>query len=149
MADLNLAARFGAVVTRIKRGDIETLAADDKTVELGDRLFVAYPREEERNLAAFFGDSRNSVAQVDAIALGLGIACGVLLGMVKISLPGGSSFQLGSAAGPLVVGLILGYLQRTGPIVWQLPQGANLTVRQLGLMLFLSLIHISEPTRPY
>ncbi|WP_278971699.1 aspartate:alanine exchanger family transporter [Mobiluncus mulieris] len=144
VADLNLAARFGAVVTRIKRGDIETLAADDKTVELGDRLFVAYPREEERNLAAFFGDSRNSVAQVDAIALGLGIACGVLLGMVKISLPGGSSFQLGSAAGPLVVGLILGYLQRTGPIVWQLPQGANLTVRQLGLMLFLAAVGISS-----
>lgn len=144
VAELNLAARFGAVVTRVKRGDLETLAADDEIVELGDQLYVAYPREEERDLAAFFGDSRNSVAQVDAIALGLGIVAGIMLGMLEISLPSGSSFSLGFAAGPLVVGLVLGYLHRTGPIVWQLPQGANLTMRQLGLMLFLAAVGIAS-----
>jgi putative transport protein len=38
----------------------------------------------------------------------------------------------------LIVGLILGALGRTGPILWQLPHGANLTLRQLGLILFLA-----------
>lgn len=144
VAELNLTSRFGAVVTRIKRGDLEFLATDDHTLELGDRLYVSYPREEDHRLTEFFGNSRSRVAEVDAIALGLGIVAGVLLGMIEISLPGGSTFSLGSAAGPLVVGMILGYLQRTGPLVWQLPQGANLTVRQMGLLLFLAAVGITS-----
>lgn len=144
IAELNLAARYGAVVTRIIRGDLEVLAADDARVELGDRLWVAYPRDESHRLAEFFGNSHNSVAEVDAIGLGLGIVAGVLLGMVEFSLPGGATFSLGSAAGPLIAGMILGYLQRTGPLVWQLPQGANLTVRQMGLLLFLASVGIAS-----
>jgi putative transport protein len=33
---------------------------------------------------------------------------------------------------------VLGRLERTGPIVWGLPSSANLTIRQLGLLLFLA-----------
>ena len=144
IAELNLASRFGGVVTRISRGDLEILAADHEHIELGDRLSVAYPREEETALTNFFGNSRRRVAEVDAVALGLGLVAGILLGMVEFSLPGGGSFSLGSAAGPLLVGMVLGYLQRTGPLVWQLPLGANLTIRQLGLLLFLAAVGIAS-----
>lgn len=48
------------------------------------------------------------------------------------------SFKLGYAGGPLVVGLILGRVGRTGPLFWTLPFSANLTLRQLGLVLFLA-----------
>lgn len=144
VADLNLATRFGGVVTRIRRGDLEMLAADSEILELGDQLFVVYPREEEVSISRFFGDSRNSLSQVDGIALGLGIAAGVLLGMVQVSLPHGGSFSLGTAAGPLIVGLVLGYLQRTGPVVWLLPKSANLTLRHLGLLLFLAAVGITS-----
>lgn len=144
IAELNLTSKFGAVVTRINRGDLEILAADDARIELADRLSVAYPRGEERNIKEFFGNSSNRVAEFDAIALGLGIVVGVLVGMINISLPGGASFSLGSAAGPLIVGMLLGYLNRTGPLVWQLPQGANLTVRQMGLLLFLASVGIAS-----
>ena len=34
--------------------------------------------------------------------------------------------------------MVLGRLERTGPIVWGLPSSANLTIRQLGLLLFLA-----------
>ena len=34
--------------------------------------------------------------------------------------------------------LILGALDRTGPLEWSLPYSANLTLRQLGLILFLA-----------
>ena len=53
-------------------------------------------------------------------------------------MPGGIRLSLGAAAGPLVVGMVLGRLERTGPIVWGLPNSANLTIRQLGLLLFLA-----------
>jgi putative transport protein len=53
-------------------------------------------------------------------------------------MPGGITFRLGLAGGPLLVSLVLGKLGRTGPMVWVLPYNANLTLRQLGLLLFLA-----------
>ncbi len=47
---------------------------------------------------------------------------------------------LGMAGGPLIVALVLGRLQRTGPITWGLPFNANLVLRQIGLVFFLAAI---------
>jgi putative transport protein len=44
------------------------------------------------------------------------------------------------AGGPLVAGLILGRVGRTRSLVWALPYGANMTLRQLGVVLFLAAI---------
>jgi len=65
-------------------------------------------------------------------------ALGLLLGLVPIPLPGGVTLKLGFAGGPLIVALILGKLERSGPLVWSLPYSANLTLRQFGLVLFLA-----------
>ena len=43
-----------------------------------------------------------------------------------------------------MVGLILGRLDRTGPIIWTMPNAANLTIRQLGLVLFLAAVGLSS-----
>lgn len=144
IADLSLSSRFGAMITRVQRGDLELLASEDLHLELGDRLAIVYPRGEEDSITDFFGNSERKISEVDAGGLGLGLVIGLLLGMIGISLPGGSTFSLGAAAGPLVVGMVLGYLQRTGPIVWQLPLAANLTIRQLGLLLFLAAVGIAS-----
>lgn len=144
VAELNLAGRFGAVVTRIRRGDLELLAVDYETLDLGDRLMVSFPRSEYEELDKFFGNSEQTVGQVDAVGLGLGMVLGLLLGAVEVSLPGGTSFSLGSSAGPLIMGMILGYLRRTGPLIWQLPLAANHSIRQLGLLLFLAAVGIAS-----
>ena len=57
---------------------------------------------------------------------------------MPIPLPGGVTFRLGLAGGPLLVALVLGQLGRTGPMVWSLPYSASLTLRQIGLILFLA-----------
>ena len=57
---------------------------------------------------------------------------------------GSVSLSLGVAAGPLVVGIILGWKERTGPIVWSLPTGASATLRQFGLLLFLASVGLSS-----
>ncbi len=72
------------------------------------------------------------------------MALGVLLGLVAIPLPGGITLRLGVAAGPLVVGMILGWVGRTGPFVWGLPHAANSTIRQLGLLFFLAAIGLAS-----
>jgi putative transport protein len=58
--------------------------------------------------------------------------------MMPIALPGGATFTLGFAGGPLIVGLLLGRIQRSGPITWTMPFSVNLTLRQVGLVLFLA-----------
>ena len=64
---------------------------------------------------------------------------GIALGTVDISLPMGiGTFEVGPVAGCLIVALILGALGRTGPLTWYLPYGASMSLRQLGLVVFLA-----------
>lgn len=137
VGELDVPGRFRGVVTRVKRGDLDLLAHEELVLELGDRVRVVYPRGEIDGLTRLFGDSQRRVSEIDALSLGIGLALGLLVGLVTLPLPGGIAFALGSAAGPLVVGMILGRLERTGPLVWGMPGSANLTIRQLGLLLFL------------
>jgi putative transport protein len=62
--------------------------------------------------------------------------------MVPVPLPGGGSFSLGVAGGPLIMALVLGWLGRTGPIGWRMPVVANLVLRNLGLSIFIGSVAI-------
>ena len=137
IGDLDIPGRFDGIVTRVRRGDLDLLAAEDFVLDLGDRVRVIVPRGRLDEVGRLFGDSERKVSEIDAVTLGIGVALGLVVGLLTLPLPGGLSLALGSAAGPLVVGMLLGRLERTGPFVWGLPLAANLTIRQLGLLLFL------------
>lgn len=138
LSELHLMDRFGALVTRVRRGDIDLLPDGGTVLELGDRVRVLAPRTRMNAVARFFGDSYKALAEVDVLSFGLGIAAGLVLGLIPVPLPNGGTFQLGVAGGPLIAGLVLGAAGRMGPVVWQLPYSANLTLRQIGLVLFLA-----------
>jgi putative transport protein len=89
-------------------------------------------------VGAFFGDSYRALSEIDILTFSLGLGVGLALGLLPIPLPGGVTLKLGLAGGPLIVALILGAWERTGPMVWSLPYSANLTLRQVGLILFLA-----------
>jgi putative transport protein len=93
-------------------------------------------------LTALFGDSYKALSEVNLLALSVGLAIGVLIGLIPIPLPGGVVISLGMAGGPLLVGLILGAIRRTQGIVWTIPYSANLTLRQIGLTMLLAGIGI-------
>ena len=138
LRSLDLGKNFGAVVTRIRRGDIEFLPEEDTELELGDRVRVVAPREQMDAVSRYLGDSYKALSEMDLVPFGLGVALGLLLGAVPIPLWDGASFRLGFAGGPLLVGLLLGRLGRTGPLVWSLPYSAAMTLRQLGVVFFLA-----------
>lgn len=138
LRDLNLPQQFGAIVTRVRRGDIELLPHGDTVLELGDRVRVLTHPKSMKAVSAFLGDSYRALSEIDILSFSLGLSLGLLLGIVPIPLPGGITLKLGFAGGPLIVALILGALGRTGPLVWNLPYSANLTLRQIGLVLFLA-----------
>jgi len=136
--ELNLPGRLGATITRLRRGDVDFVPSGDTVIEHGDRVRVLTHRGNIDRLTKFFGDSIRSGSEADFFSVSLGIVLGALVGLLPIPLPGGNSFSLGLAGGPLIVGLILGRIQRTGPIIWGMPYSANLTLRQIGLVLFLA-----------
>jgi putative transport protein len=138
--ELQFHKTFAATITRIRRGDVEFVPSPETILERGDRLLVVAQRSQSDQVARYFGDSLKSISEADFLSLSLGIVLGVFLGMIPIPLPGGLTFKLGFAGGPLVVGLIVGRLERTGPIIWGMPFAANLALRQLGLVFFLAAI---------
>jgi putative transport protein len=138
LRDLQLTERYGAVITRLRRGDAELVPTGATTLELGDRVRVVAPRARIEALSRYFGDSYRALAEVDVATFGVGIALGLLVGLIPIPTPGGGHLELGLAGGPLLAGIVLGRLGRTGPLVWSLPYSANLTLRQAGLVLFLA-----------
>ncbi len=146
ISSLNLQEKFDTVVTRIRRGDVDVLAKPNTVLELGDRIRFVARRKDLKPLSEFFGDSYYNSSKVNLFSFGLGIAIGLALGMIEFTLPGNIQFKLGYAGGPLIVGLILGALYRTGPIVWVLPYSVNVTLRQIGLILLLAVIGVKSGT---
>jgi putative transport protein len=138
LGDLHLRRKFGAVATRVRRGDVDILATDDLVLQIGDRVRVVAPRQRMDDVAAFLGDSEKGASAYSITSLAIGLALGVLLGLLQFPLPGGGHFALGLAGGPLVVGLIVGRLQRTGPVLWTIPHAVAATLTALGMSLFLA-----------
>jgi putative transport protein len=136
--ELDLQNRLLATITRIRRGDLDVVPAPDARLEFGDLIRVLTRRENFPEVSKFFGDSIRGTAETDFGSVAIGMVLGVLFGMMPIPLPGGNTVRLGLAGGPLLVALLLGKLERTGRITWVIPISANLTLRQIGLLLFLA-----------
>ncbi|MCL4109118.1 UNVERIFIED_CONTAM: hypothetical protein GTU68_031030 [Idotea baltica] len=142
VASLNLDEKYNAVITRLRRGDTEMLVHGNTILELGDRIRFIARREDLNSLSQLFGDSYESAAKVNLFSFGVGISLGLILGSITFSFGPDFSFKLGYAGGPLIVGLLLGALRRTGKVVWTLPFSANVTIQQLGLIFLLSAIGV-------
>lgn len=136
--DLELQDRLSATITRLMRGDIDVVPTPETRLESGDRVLVLTRRSNFAAVSQFFGDSIKGTAETEFISVALGMVLGVMAGLMPIPLPGGSTVKLGLAGGPLLVALVLGRVERTGRMTWVMPVSANLTLRQIGLLLFLA-----------
>ena len=135
---LGLQRRFGANIVRVRRGDVEFVGSPSFVLNLGDRMRVVGPTDTMPEVTSFLGDSERGTADLNPVALGIGITIGLLIGSIQIPLPGGSHFSLGFAAGALIIGLIMGRLRRIGPFVTSMPQTAATVLAELGLLIFLA-----------
>lgn len=144
LAALALPSGAGHSVVHIRRGDTELLPRPDLILEFGDRVGLLCPREHHRAVRAYFGDSIRGTAEFSYVSIGIGMVLGVIVGLVPVPIPGIGTLALGAAGGPLVVALLLGYLGRTGGLVWTIPASANITLRNFGLTLFLAQVGMSS-----
>lgn len=138
IGSLGLRERYGASIIRVRRGDVDLVGSPDLVLHLGDRLRVVGPASELKAVTAHLGDSERGLSDINPVALGLGLALGLLLGSIQVPLPGGGQFSLGFAAGALVVGLVFGRVTRIGPVLVSLPHTAATVLAELGLLIFLA-----------
>jgi putative transport protein len=136
--ELDLPDRLSAIITRLRRGDVDVVPDPDTRLEYGDRVRVLTHRTNFAAVARFLGDSVRGAAEMHVGSLAIGMVLGVVVGMLPIPLGGGQTVRLGLAGGTLLVALVLGRLERSGGISWVMPLPANLTLRQIGLLLFLA-----------
>jgi putative transport protein len=144
LADLQIPGVPEFSVMHVRRGDADLLSRPELVLEFGDRVGVMVRREHRDAARKHFGDSIKGTTEFSYVSLGVGMALGMLLGILPIPLPGLGTLRLGVAGGPLVVGLILGRLGRTGGWVWTMPVSANLILRNFGLTLFLAQIGMTS-----
>ncbi|GAB2501092.1 Aspartate/alanine antiporter [Corynebacterium atrinae] len=128
----------GFHIARIRRGDSDVVPGADDVLNYSDRVRVVAPPNRMNEVRNYLGDSERSLAAPDLLPFALGLLFGLLLGSIPIPLPGDSVLTLGFGGGPIVAGLILGAVHRTGPITWTMPYHASNTVSTLGLALFLA-----------
>ena len=139
LQQIGIFRHFEGIVTRIRRGDTDFIPRAETTVLPGDRLRVIAPRDNLLAISEFVGDSYHEASEFNILTFGLGLAMGIALGTVEIALPmGAGTFEVGPVAGCLIVSLVLGALGRTGPLTWYMPYGASISLRQLGLVVFLA-----------
>ena len=146
LADVPQPPGCSTEIFQIRRADADILPRPDLMLEYGDRLGLIIAPKDRQAVIKHFGDSVLAEASFSFVALGLGIALGAAIGLIPIPIPGVGTVALGLAGGPLVASLVLGWLGRTGPVIWHMPVPANLVLRNFGLALFLARVGIDSGT---
>jgi putative transport protein len=138
LSELDLPGKYGCFATSISRAQIELLPLDSRTnLQRGDVLHVAGERSRIANLAAKIGYVEREVETTDLVTLSLGVAAGLVAGLVVVQV-GGLSIGLGSAGGLLLSGILIGFLRSLNPTFGRVPPAASSVLMDLGLMFFMA-----------
>lgn len=138
VAELGVDEKFGATISRVRRGDTDMVGTPDLVLQQGDRVRVVCPTSRMKEISKYFGDSSRGLSSINPVALGIGMAIGIIIGEWKFLTPTGATFSIGSAAGTLLVGLIFGKIGRIKGFVTALPFTATAVLAEFGLLVFLA-----------
>jgi len=142
LAELDLVSQYGCFVRAVIRASIDLPVDENMMLNKGDRLFVTGEEEHLIKLAQDIGRLESEVIQTNLLSLSFGIATGVLLGMVTLKI-GWFSIVLGSAAGLLLIGILIGFLRAQHPTFGGVPPAAREILRELGLALFMASVGVN------
>ena len=88
-----------------------------------------------------FGNSTKRLDAPNLASIFLGIAIGVVLGLIPIMLPGLSQpFKLGIAGGSLIVAILMGCFGPKMHVITYTTSSANLMIREIGIAMFLAAV---------
>lgn len=138
---LMLKGKYDVVISRLNRAGVELVPNGQMTLQFGDVLNLVGRQEDIDAVMEIIGNAQQKLQQVQMLPIFIGIGLGVLLGSIPIYIPGFPvALKLGLAGGPLVVALILARIGSFGKLYWFMPPSANLALREIGIVLFLSVV---------
>lgn len=142
---LNLQNQYDVVISRLNRAGIELVPTGNTHLQFGDVLNLVGRLEDIEAVMAIIGNAHQKLQQVQMLPIFIGIGLGVLLGSIPLYLPGFPvALKLGLAGGPLVVALALARIGSIGKLYWFMPPSANLALREIGIVLFLSVVGLKS-----
>ena len=142
---IGLSRRFPVNITRIFRAGMEIMPDEEDTIEFGDTLRIVGERRVLKEVSKLLGNSMKELAHPNIIPILIGILGGVIIGSIPVAIPGlPAPAKLGLAGGPLLVALFLGHKGRIGKLDFFMTPGANLFIRELGIVLFLACVGLSS-----
>ena len=143
--DLHFKERYDVVISRLNRAGVELVASGDISLQFGDILNLVGRPSAIDAVANVLGNAQQKLQQVQMLPVFIGIGLGVLLGSIPVFVPGfPAALKLGLAGGPLIMALILGGIGSIGNLYWLMPTSANLALRELGIVLFLSVVGLKS-----
>ncbi|MDF8803954.1 putative transporter [Escherichia coli] len=143
--DLHFKERYDVVISRMNRAGVELVASGDISLQFGDILNLVGRPSAIDAVANVLGNAQQKLQQVQMLPVFIGIGLGVLLGSIPVFVPGfPAALKLGLAGGPLIMALILGRIGSIGKLYWFMPPSANLALRELGIVLFLSVVGLKS-----
>ena len=144
MRDLPTLLGTGVNITHVSRAGMTLFPASELILQIGDVLLCVGKSQALDRAAKLLGNQERRLMQPNLVTVFIGIALGVLLGSVPMTVPGlGVSVQMGLAAGPLLVAILIG---RYGSMVKMsafTTRSANVMMRETGISLFLASVGLA------
>ena len=135
---LHFSTIYGVNVTRVTRNGMDLFADRNLRLQVGDRILVTGSEENIERLKRAIGASVKRLDHPNVGAIFFGIMLGIIFGQIDF----GGGVKLGLAGGPLVVAILIGAFGYRYKINTYTSTSANLMLREVGLLLFLSSVGI-------
>jgi putative transport protein len=139
LGSLDLARDFGLLVTNVLRDHHPIPVTADLVLQRGDILSVVGLRDGVDRIQGVLGPVQTNIVATDMLAFALGIACGVLLGRVSVTIAG-IPLGLGLAGGLLASGIVVGLIHSSHPNIGKFPEAARWIFMEFGLLIFIAAV---------
>ncbi|WP_264875815.1 aspartate-alanine antiporter [Vibrio agarivorans] len=129
----------GVYVTDYLREGASIPVHADLVVKKNDVIQLTGSPSDINRVQGTIGKPMNSATMTDFIVLGMGMVLGLLIGLINFKIAG-IPVTIGSGAGCLVSGLIVGWLRSRNPHVAQFPESAAGFIRDFSLAAFVGIV---------
>ncbi|MBQ0074459.1 MAG: putative transporter [Prevotella sp.] len=142
-AKLHFSSVYGVNVTRITRQGMEMFARPDLPLQVGDKLMVVGDKVSVNRVSSVLGNAEKHLDHPNIATIFVGIIIGILFGSIPFAIPSiPVPLKLGIAGGPLIIAILIGRYGYKVKLVTYTTTSANLMLREIGLVLFLSSVGI-------
>lgn len=144
LGSLHLRNSYGINISRIYRSGMALLATPDLMLQVGDCVVVVGGERAVMKVEKVLGNAEGELNEPNLTAIYIGLALGLVLGAIPLSLPGiALPVKLGLAGGPIILGILMGIYGPRFHLVTYTTQSANLMLRAFGLSLYLACLGLN------